>query len=87
MQRLVGEIRDDVEDKRNEILAPLAAEEAEVLGGIDRGFQKLHHANSIVTGHLASIVKVHEVQADLLDAIGIEKDFASRGGWKYRRHF
>ena len=35
-------------------------------------YQKLQNANSIVIGHLASVRKVHEAQAELLDRTGIE---------------
>jgi len=74
MDNLVGQIREDVEAMRNELLNPLTAQEDEYLGSIDRAYQQLHYANSIVTGHLSSVVKVHETQADLLKEIGVERD-------------
>ncbi len=67
-------LRDDVENLRKELKAPLDEQEAEVLGSIDRAYQTIHYANSIVTGHLASVVKVHEMQSQLLGAAGIDKD-------------
>ena len=67
-------LRNDVEDYRATLLKPIEEQEAEVLGGINRHYQQMHYGNSIVTGHLSSIVKVHEVQDELLDAIGIESD-------------
>lgn len=66
MQGLVGKIREDVESMRRELLDPLIAQEEEVIGSIDRAYQQLHYANSIVTGHLSSVVKVHDAQADLI---------------------
>jgi hypothetical protein len=74
MEIMVSKIRADVESMRNELLDPLDTQEAEVLGSIDRAYQQLHYANSIVTGHLSSVVKVHDTQAELLEAIGIERD-------------
>ncbi|MEA3548097.1 MAG: hypothetical protein U9R66_10595 [Thermodesulfobacteriota bacterium] len=47
---------------------------------INSAYQQMHYANSIVTGHLSSVVKVHEVQADLLSEIGIERDLRKEVG-------
>lgn len=74
MDAMVRKIRSDVESMRKELLDPLNAQETEVLGSIDRAYQQLHYANSIVTGHLASVVEVHETQAELLEAVGVERD-------------
>jgi len=80
MGRMVSKLRTDVESMRKELLDPLNAQEAEVLGSIDRAYHQLHYANSIVTGHLSSVVKVHETQAELLEAIGIERDIRKEVG-------
>lgn len=74
MSSMVRKIRDDVESMRRDLLDPLDAQEMEVMGSIDRAYQQIHYANSIVTGHLSSVVKVHEAQAELLQAIGVERD-------------
>ena len=74
MEGLVGKIREDVESMRTELLDPMISQEAEVIGSIDRAYQQLHYANSIVTGHLSSVVKVHDAQSDLLNEIGIKRD-------------
>ncbi len=74
MSIFVRSIRKDVEAMRKELLDPVEAQEAQVHGSIDRAYQQLHYANSIVTGHLASVVKVHEAQAELLDSFGVERD-------------
>lgn len=80
MEIMVRKIRADVESMRRELLDPLHAQEAEVLASIDRAYQQLHYANSIVTGHLSSVAKVHETQAELLQAIGVEKDLRKEVG-------
>jgi len=80
MESLVGKLRADVESMRKELLDPLNAQETEVLGSIDRAYHQLHYANSIVTGHLSSVVKVHETQAELLEAMGIERDIRREVG-------
>jgi hypothetical protein len=74
MNVMVQSIRKDVESLRKEILDPLEAQEKEVLASVDRAYTQLHYANSIVTGHLSSVAKVHETQAELLQAIGVERD-------------
>ncbi len=74
MKLLVEKIRKDVEAMRVDLLAPINEQEAQVLASINRAYQQLHYANSIVTGHLSSIVKVHDAQSDLLEEIGVEKD-------------
>lgn len=74
MESLVTKIRKDVEKMRKDLLGPLEEQEKTVLGAINRSYQQIHYANSIVTGHLASVVKVHEVQSDLLAEFGVEKD-------------
>ena len=77
---LVRKIQADIESMRRELLDPLEAQESELVGSIDRAYQQLHYANSIVTGHLSSVVKVHETQAELLQAIGIERDLRGEVG-------
>jgi len=74
MENLVEKIREDVEAMRNELLVPLNTQEEGVIGSIDRAYYQLHYANSIVTGHLSSVVKVHETQDALLKEIGVERD-------------
>jgi ribosome recycling factor len=76
----VEEIRKDIEAMRRELLDPLDKQEEEVNSSIDRAYQQLHYANSIVTGHLSSIAKVHETQAELLEAIGLEHDLTKNIG-------
>jgi hypothetical protein len=65
-------VRAEVESYRKERLAPILTQEKEVLSAIDRSYNQIHYANSIVTGHLASIVRVHDAQEELLNEFGIE---------------
>lgn len=80
MQVLVAAIQQDIDSKRAELLTELAAQELEVLRSIDRAYQKIHHANSIVTGHLASVVRVHDAQSDVLNLVGVERDLRAEIG-------
>lgn len=78
MGTFVGEIRRDIEEMRRELLDPLYAQEDEVIHSINRAYQQLHYANSIVTGYLSSVVEVNETQAELLEAIGVEQDLRTK---------
>lgn len=80
MEKLVAKIHLDVEKMRNDLLEPLQEQEKSVLGSINRSYQQIHYANSIVTGHLSSIVKVHEAQSDLLSEFGVEIDLRKEIG-------
>jgi hypothetical protein len=69
---IIEVIRDDIELFRQDTLAPVLKQEEEVLAAIDRSYNQIHYANSIVNGHLASIVKVHDAQEELLNDFGLE---------------
>lgn len=72
MGYMVSAIHEDIESKRQELLVPLNEQEATVLASIDRNYSQIIYANSIVTGYLASIVKVHDAQNEVLNAIGVD---------------
>lgn len=72
MDVFVQVVRAEVESYRKERLALVLAQERKVLSAIDRSYNQIHYANSIVTGHLASVVKVHDAQEELLNEFGIE---------------
>lgn len=82
MESLITKIRDDIEDMRSELLTPLIEQEKQVLDSINRAYQQMHYANSIVTGHLSSVVKVHDTQADLLEEFGVERNLREDIGVK-----
>jgi hypothetical protein len=82
MGLLVNKVRNEVEKMRSDLLNPLNKQEAEALGSINRAYQQMHYANSIVTGHLSSILKVHEAQSDLLAEFGVERDLRKGIGEK-----
>jgi hypothetical protein len=74
MTIFVSRINKDINSMRKEMLDPLNRQKKETLASIDRAYYQLHYANSIITGHLSSVVKVHETQAELLREIGVERD-------------
>ena len=66
------EVTYQIDDFRAELRAPLLAQRATVLQSIDQAFLQLQTANAVVTGHLASVVKVHEAQAEVLEDVGLQ---------------
>lgn len=79
---MVSIISDDIESKRKELLKPLDEQEALVLAAIDRNYSQIIYANSIVTGHLASVVKVRDAQNEILTAIGLDANLSDVVGKK-----
>jgi hypothetical protein len=72
MDVFVQVLRAEIEFYRAKLLKPVLEQEKQLLSAIDRSYNQIHYANSIVTGHLASIVKVHDAQAEVLKKFGVE---------------
>ncbi|MBW1963131.1 MAG: hypothetical protein JRJ04_16950, partial [Deltaproteobacteria bacterium] len=72
MAVFVEEIRAEVEFYREQRLKPVVDQEKALLAAIDRSYTQVHYANSIVAGHLASVVKVYDAQEKLLQEFGME---------------
>jgi len=53
-------------------LKPIQDQYASVLNSINSSYDQIHYANSIVTGHLASIVKVHDAQNKMLEKFDLK---------------
>ncbi len=72
MEIFLEVVREDIESFRQETISPVLEQEKALLSAIDRSYNQIHYANSIVTGHLASIVKVHDAQEELLNEFGVD---------------
>lgn len=59
-------LNEEVETFRASKRAPVEAQRDMLLDRVSEGYDRIHYANAIVTGHLASVVRVHEAQADVL---------------------
>jgi hypothetical protein len=70
IELLLTEVQLSIESLRSDLLAEVAVQERQVLGELDRSYRQIHYANSIVTGYLASIVQVRDLQNDALSAAG-----------------
>lgn len=72
MKDFVSTVYEEVEAFRKILLDPIEEQELKVMAEIDRSYNQIIYANSIVTGHLASVRKVHDAQEDILNEFGLE---------------
>jgi hypothetical protein len=79
MALVVKEVMDRLKKEREEVIFPLETRRKDTLAELDRAYAELQRANTVVTAHLASVVKVHSIQDDLLAKVGL-KDFRSKVG-------
>lgn len=65
-------LHEEVESYRKSKLDPVEKQKQTVLNNIQDSYERIHYANSIVTGHLASVVKVHDTQDEILKELDLE---------------
>jgi hypothetical protein len=71
MQKFVEIAIRDVDAKRMELLSGVQDQRRIVISEIDDSYRKILAAHAVVTGHLASVRKVHDAQADILGEVGV----------------
>ncbi|MFB4204705.1 hypothetical protein ACEZHJ_12930 [Arhodomonas sp. KWT2] len=72
MTRFVQVATQRIEKKRRELLEPIQAQRQEVLTALEDSYRKVQSAQAVVTGHLASVRKVREMQTEALAEAGLE---------------
>lgn len=72
MTRFVEIAVRDIEAKRAELKDPIEAQKLALIEEIDRAHRQIRAAQAVVTGHLASVRRVREVQSELLAEAGLE---------------
>jgi hypothetical protein len=72
MEVFVEEIVADVESFRASLLAPVRAQRVQVRTAIEDAYRRIQDAQAIVTGHLASVRRVHDLQDEMLAGAGLE---------------
>lgn len=72
VKALLEELRYEIEDYRNSKLQPVLAQRDSLLNNINDSYNRIIYANSIVTGHLSSILKVHDAQNEILQKLGLD---------------
>jgi hypothetical protein len=61
-----------IESKRSELLAPILAQEAEVLANIKLSYDNVIYGNGAVTNYLESIQKMKKTQGQALEGVGLK---------------
>ena len=79
MRRTVLGISSRVEKQRQELVGPLEEARKVRLQELDLAYAQMQQANSVLTAHLASVVKINTVQDELLAKTGL-KDFRQKVG-------
>jgi len=64
--------RNQIENKREELLSPILKQEAEIKGAVNQSYENAQYANSSITAYLQSIRKVKEAQQQALSMIGLK---------------
>ena len=68
---LVEELRNEIDGYRNSKLKPILAQRDTLLKNIDASYSRIIYANSIVTGHLASVLKINDAQNEILSKLNL----------------
>lgn len=63
---------EDVDRKRSELLDKIEMQHNQVRAEVDRSFKQVRTAQAVIGAHLASVMKVHDMQADILAHAGLE---------------
>jgi hypothetical protein len=80
MEVFVEAITVEIEDYRGTLLAPIRAQRGEVTGAIEEAYRRIQDAQAVVTGHLASVRRVHDLHEEMLakaDLVGLRDRFVS----------
>ncbi|MGK9475513.1 hypothetical protein [Melioribacter sp. OK-6-Me] len=78
---MIEEIYREVESYRRSKLKPIRAQRDSILSQLDSAYQKIIYANSVVTSYLQSIVKVKDLQNELIATAGLS-DLGTDAGKK-----
>lgn len=60
-----------IEGTRSKLLEPLKKQRADIHAGLDGAYERVIRANAAVTGYLASLAKVTDLQNNLLAQLGV----------------
>ena len=72
MEVYVSGVEERIAALRAELLAPIRAQRDKVLVVLEDSYRRVHDGNAVVTGHLASIVRVQDAQDELLARAGLQ---------------
>ncbi|KZB63137.1 hypothetical protein AUP42_01725 [Thalassospira lucentensis] len=72
LEEFVSAAVEDVDNKRSELLEKIRQQHNGVRTEVERSFNQVRTAQSVIGAHLASVMKVHDMQDDLLEKAGLE---------------
>jgi hypothetical protein len=72
MEVFVEEVVADIEDFRTTLLDPVRAQRSDVHGAIEEAYRRMQDAQAVVTGHLASVRRVHDLHDEMLAKADME---------------
>jgi len=72
MALFVDVITRDIESYRAELLRPIRSQRDKVLASLEAAYRQIQDGQSVITGHLASIVAVQDAQDQALAKAGLE---------------
>lgn len=72
MEEFIGDAKNQIEKKRNELLKPIVKQKRDVIDNINKSYENTIYANSTITGYLESTRKVKESQQEALSLIGLQ---------------
>lgn len=82
MEIFVLFVRQDIEDYRKELLDPIKDQRKKILNQLDVTYTNVIAANATISAHLSSIKKVKEIQSDLLEQMGFDRNINEQMGLK-----
>lgn len=72
MEVFVEELVHDIEDLRSTLLQPIKRQRTEVQTAVDEAYRRIQDAQAVVTGHLASVRRVHDLHEEMLAKTNLE---------------
>lgn len=72
MGLFVGSLTRDVEQYRADLLTPIHQQRDKVLTSLEDAYRRIQDGNSVITGHLASLVAVQDAQDHALAEAGLQ---------------
>ncbi|OLD69116.1 MAG: hypothetical protein AUI33_09200, partial [Ignavibacteria bacterium 13_1_40CM_2_61_4] len=72
MRIFVDSITRDIEQYRADLLRPIRAQRDKVFTSLEDAYRRIQDGNSVITGHLASLVAVQDAQDQALAEAGLQ---------------
>lgn len=71
IESFLAGINDEVDSFKEEQLKPVKEQYHNLVTNLNQAYDQIYYANSVVTGHLASVRKVHDMQDEILAKLSL----------------